>query len=103
MNISTATRCTIALIVSSGVVACFEKPLPVKASDAKSSGVSLAEGALKFLEIEAVGTGGSALSGQIPGRVEFVRRPMPPSVPRFRRACCQSKFVPAMSSKKGPP
>jgi cobalt-zinc-cadmium efflux system membrane fusion protein len=71
MNISTATRCTIALIVSSGVVACFEKPLPVKASDAKSSGVSLAEGALKFLEIEAVGTGGSALSGQIPGRVEF--------------------------------
>ena len=71
MNASTPTCWALALVISAGLGACSEKPLPAKASEAKASGIGLAEGAMKFLEIEAAGAGGSALSGLIPGRVEF--------------------------------
>ncbi|MDP2881000.1 MAG: efflux RND transporter periplasmic adaptor subunit [Azonexus sp.] len=68
---STPARWALALVMSAALMACSEKPLPTKASETKTPGLSLAEGAMKFLEVEAAGTRRGALSGLIPGRVEF--------------------------------
>ncbi|MFH1812635.1 MAG: efflux RND transporter periplasmic adaptor subunit [Pseudomonadota bacterium] len=54
------------------LAACTENPQqPAPASDAPGSGVSLAQGAQRFIEIEPAGAGVQGMASALPGRVAF--------------------------------